>query len=338
MTDGIETVVPAQLANYLRRELSSLDTFGAYWYRVIGDRHAYAAELVAEVKSEPVIVLQVRDIRFDNPNALLDDLIALLERNRETCRRMIADGSTDRCAVIVLARTELNLPQVSSPVQLPDWFPVRGGFVVYTRILDVTWVATTALNCPEACVPDLCGALYRLEKALIARLADTHKRDKAATNALLDYIRSDSSEGFLDLLASARESIDSVTNPDAYRPTLKGAQGVVSRLWRCAQTQNPDSLGRVGKALATALQLPVEASWPDDTLVSILRRPTNRIEGLERRFTFNLITTVATAAQFTTAAAHADDYPALPVALVRTVSYDLRRSLSEIETIVSQLP
>lgn len=337
MTDAFETVPPPLLANYLRQALPSLDTFGAYWYRVVGDRHAYAAELGAELASDPVVVLQVRDVRFDNPNALLDDLIALVERNRQACVGTIRQGSTDRCAVVLLARTELNLPHVSSPVQLPDWFPVSGGTVVSTRIVDVTWVATAPLNCSEACVPELSAALFRLERVLGARLAYTHGRDRATTNALLDHIRNDSSESFAEILASATGSIDSVTNPEGYRPSLKTAQGVVPRLWRCAQTQNPDSLGRVAKALATALQLPAEASWPHETLATVLRRPTNRVKHLERRFAFNLITTVAAAAQFTTAAAHADDYPALPVALIRAVSYDLRRSLAEIEALVSRL-
>lgn len=338
MTETQETLSPQLLADYLRHALRELTDIGAFWYRVIGDRYDYADALAAELSNEPVVVLHVRDVRFDNPNALLDDLVALIERNRETCEDAIVRGSADRCGVVLLARSELNLPHVSSPVQLPEWFPVAGGRVVSTRIVDVTWIATAPLNCAEACIPDLCTALYRVESALIKRLGICHDRDKGTTNSLLDRIRSDESEGFAVILDSARLAVGAVANPQAYRPSLKTADGFLARLWRCAQTQNPDSLYRVAKALTAALHLPEKTTWPTETLATVLRRPTNRIDHANRRFAFNLIATIAAGCQLTTAAAHSDDYPALPVALIRATSYDLRRALDEAEALVSSLP
>jgi hypothetical protein len=335
VTDAPETLSPVRLADYIRQALNDVTDFAAFWYHVAGDRHDYGEALAAALASEPVVVLHVRDVRFDNPNALLDDLVALIESNRATCEHAVAPDAT-RCAVVLLARTELSLPHVSSPVQLPEWFPIAGGSVVTTRIVDVTWLATAPLNCPEACIPDLSSALYRVERALVERLALTHDCDKASTNSLFDQVRNNESESFVAILASARAAIESVANPQGYRPSLRG-DGFVARLWRSAQTQNPDALGRVAKALAAALQLPAKATWPHETLAAVLRRPTNRIEDPRRRFTFSLIAAIAAAAQLTTAAAHADDYPALPVALIRTTSYDLRRALDEAEALILDL-
>lgn len=337
MMDTVETLSPQHFARYVRQALRDVADFAAFWYRVNGHRHDYANALAAELTSEPVVVLHVRDVRFDNPNALLDDLVALIERNRAACESAVPP-SADRCAVVLLARTELSLPHVSSPVQLPEWFPVLGGTVVTTRIVDVTWIATAPLNCAEACIPELSSTLYRVEHALINRLTLTHNRDKATTNSLLDHIRNNESEGFADILALARVAIGSVANSQGYRPSLRTADGLVARLWRCAQTQNPDSLGRVAKALAAALHVPAETTWPPETLAAVLRRPTNRVEDVNRRFTFSLIATIAAGLQLTTAAAHADDYPALPVALIRTTSYDLRRALDEAEAVIVDLP
>lgn len=335
MTGEVETLPPDLLAEHVRRARLEIKDFAAFWYRVVGDRQSYATELIALLGEEPVVVLQVRDVRFDNPNALLDDLVTLLERNRAACENALPRGSGDPAAVVLLARSELNLPHVSSPVQLPDWFPVAGGTVVSTRIVDVTWIGAAPLNCSEACIPELCSALLRLEGSLIMRLAVAHRRDKATTNGLLNHIRNDDSESFESILETARQALNAVANPQGYRPSLRTADGFVARLWRCAQTQNPDTLGRVAKALAGALGLPEQTTWPRETMSAILRRPTNRIEDERRRFAFNLVATIAAGCQLSTAAAHSDDYPALPVALIRTTSYDIRRALAESEHLIA---
>lgn len=337
MTGEVETLPPDILAAHLRRAMLDVKDFAAFWYRVVGDRHSYATELIAQLREEPVVVLQVRDVRFDNPNALLDDLVTLLERNRAACEEAFPRGFSDRAAVVLLARSELNLPHVSSPVQLPEWFPVAGGTVVSARIVDVTWIGAAPLNCAEACIPELCSALLRLEASLIKRLTIAHGRDKATTNALLDHIRNDDSENFGSILETARHALNAVANPQGYRPSLRAADGFVPRLWRCSQTQNPDTLGRVAKALASALGLPEQTTWPRETMPAILRRPSNRIEDERRRFAFNLVATIAAGCQLSTAAAHSDDYPALPVALIRTTSYDIRRALDESEHRIAAL-
>ena len=50
-----------------------------------------------------------------------------------------------------------------------------------------------------------------------------------------------------------------------------------------------------------------------------------------------MIGTIAAASQFLTAAAHADEYPALPITLLRATSFDLRRNLSEMSSAIARL-
>ena len=70
----------------------------------------------------PVVVAILRDVRFTNPNALLADFVELVEEHRALVEKRFSAGC-DRCAFVLLSRTELAIPQISSPVVLPEWFP-----------------------------------------------------------------------------------------------------------------------------------------------------------------------------------------------------------------------
>lgn len=66
------------------------------------------------------------------------------------------------------------------------------------------------------------------------------------------------------------------------------------------------------------------------SLVTVLGRPTERLEDPVTQWSFGLIVTSAAACQLLTAAHHADDYDRYPVPLLRSLSLDIRTSLDEV--------
>jgi hypothetical protein len=140
----------------------------------------------------PVVVLVVRKTRFDNTNAVLDDFVELLQDNQEACEKhLIGDVTTDRRAVVLLARNTLNFSQISSPVTLPAWFPGLGGRLATVIIEDLTWHAACPLNAEEAAVDQLCQLLFSLEGALLERLRPVHARNKSETASFWDQVKRD---------------------------------------------------------------------------------------------------------------------------------------------------
>ncbi len=95
------------------------------------------------------------------------------------------------------------------------------------------------------------------------------------------------------------------------------------------QTQHPEALGRPSRALAQALHLAAspEVSW-HESLESIVRRPAGGEPDAATRQAQNMLILIGTTGQLTTAAAHADEYASYPVSLLKSVSYDLRRSMT----------
>src|SRR5262249_1786297 len=152
--------------------------------------------------------------------------------------------------------------------------------------------------------------------------------DRRKAMALLETIRSDSEEKLDGVVHAALTYVSSVTTRAAFRPSLRDAQSVIARLWRVVQTRTPEQMVPPSKAFADALNLPdtFEAEW-HESLSSVLRRPSGGEMPSKVRFARNALVTIATSCQLVTAAAHADSYSQYPVPLLRSVSYDLRRSL-----------
>src|SRR4051812_1578959 len=100
-------ITPERLGDGVRRRIAaSRHLLNVYWMRVAENREAYAEALLAEVKGEPIVVLVIRDRRFTNPNALLDEFVELVDQSRGACEGCITDAD-GKCGFILLSRTEL---------------------------------------------------------------------------------------------------------------------------------------------------------------------------------------------------------------------------------------
>jgi hypothetical protein len=325
-----------RLRDAVKYALSKSDVpLTAFWCKVDGDRESYAASLRKELEETPVAVLIVRGHGFVNPNAVQDDLRSLVELNRHACEP-IANRLGAICGpgLVLLARTALGIPQVSSPVTFPEWFPRVGGTTVPVQIVDLTWTADAPLSAPEARCPEIAELLFAVEGALLHRLETVRQRDHNASSALVELIRRDSEErlGLAELVSGAIEFRTTVSTPASFRPSLREGRSLVARLWGVVQSEPPERLGRSAKALACALDLEgLQNCGRYESLATVLRRPTSPDPTPSRRSARNLLVTIASGCQLLTAAAHADDYSRYSVVLLRSTSFDLRLSLDDAE-------
>jgi hypothetical protein len=278
---------------------------------------------------------------FANANAMHSDLSELIDSNRGEFPESGASYSTSNpLAIILLARTDLGLPQVASPALLPEWLAGLGGKTTEVVIESLAVVAVAPLNAQEARIDEVAHALFEIEGALIARVANVQQSDPRRANALLDMIRStDKKETLSDILVTCDEHRRNVQNASAYRPSAGEGGSFIGRLVRLASSKSPNELHAVAKSLASALGVDGNrAADVKESLPAVLLRSTIRDEDGSNRFARNLIVTVFAASQFVTAAAHSDDYPGYLVVLLQATSYNLRETLRDFTDFLRSLP
>lgn len=308
----------------------------AYWIRVNGDRELYAARLRELLRGLPYVVHVVRDDGFSNPNSIAADVARVLDVNREACQSAVTGQSSGPLlGVVLVGRGGLALTQASSPVSLPQWFPVRGGETVNIMVEDVTWTVDVPLNCGDANIGDMCEALYRLEGALIARLMEVQSIDHNAGNALMDIIREPGDGSYGELLQSFRYSHSQIPVASGFRPSLREGTSLIARIWRTVQTRTPEDLHKPSKSLVRALELEDQADF--ESMAGVLSRPSSRDATSARYVCRNMLSAVGWACQFITAAAHAGEYRRYPMPLLRSLSFELRRSLVDLEQILRSI-
>ena len=308
-----------------------------YWVAITaeddgGDRNRFRQLLRDAAGDYPLVPVVLRVPGFVDPNAVMNDLGAVLESCKREVRapdvreRLARHGFVD---FVLISRREFALAATSSPLLVPEWFPVSGGQEVTARIEDMTWSAGVALSAPEAHTGEIKRLLYELDGLLLEGVREVGATDHRWVRGLLDRIHPDSEESVSldDFLSKAQATLDKVRNPLDYRPSARSVT-VVGRLWSLTARTHSDGLAKVAGSLATALQVGdrgIESH--EESIVAVLGRPSNPIGGPGKRWAFDLIVTVRAACQFVTAAAHADAYARYPLRLVGSLSRELQRSL-----------
>ncbi len=315
---------PLQLINEIRRRRERDDTASALnvcWLALSGDRDQFAEALLGTREDSPIVpwILRVSGL-FRDTNEVMNDIAHVL---RESRARL--SGGVD---VIVLSRTELELISTSSPILLPEWFPVTPGRTVTAQVHDLTWGVNVSMADEILELDDLRGILHSLDVALIARWRQCHGADHRRSQAIWDQIRRNSDQDIVSAMDDIQATLSNVQNSSNYRPSTRQNRTLIERLWFLANKTSPDKLPRRANALAVAL-CAEELLFPSDgqplqSLLAVLARPGNPISDPGALWCYQLIVTLRNACQMVTAAAHADEYPPYPRALLKTVSLDLR--------------
>jgi len=315
------------------------DPLLVFWCQTANNREEMCRQIEVLRGEANIVPLVPRGVGFDNPNALLADLNRLICEHKEQflAEGISTTGNTRPIALLLLSRTEFTLPQIASLTVLPHWFPRVGGESVYIAIEDLSRTADGPMNVQEAHVGDLCEKLFQLDVALASRLAKVAQWDHSLNISFFASVRKPNEE-LAEFLEAARRYHVEVRNPQAYRPSVREGRSLIGRLLSLMQNTTPEQIGRRAKALTDALWIKdEEVRVVNDSIISVVLRPTNRDVSPAVRFTRNLIATVYASAQFVTAAAHADNYPNYQILLLRSLSYNLRTTLDDITRVLDRL-
>ena len=314
-----------------------------FWVWVSTGRDDIARDLKRRRGRLALVPHVLRKGGFADPNSVMNDVSDVLDRARDDIQTLSEVAREwQGVDLVVVSRKELSLADTSSPLVLPEWFPVKPGQTATVRIEDLTWSATVALSDEASGLDDLRRILYEVDRALLARLRAVRRSDRRRTQSLWDLALGHMASGGIDEkfiddeLERIALTLETIQNPTGYRPSASKNPTVVGRLWAHANKTAPDGLLRMAKALAKALD--IGDIGTDDSLVAVLNRPANRIDDAGARGALGLIVTLRSACQLATAAAHADDYPRFSAVLLRSTSENLRRFLDSAATKLRRAP
>lgn len=335
--------LPHRVAETINRlDATASAPLNAYWLSVVGDRRDYAARLQPLLGERGLGVLIVRSTGFTNPNALMADLVDLLERNRTEFLDIVARRrpDTERIGIVLLSRRELAMGQAYSPVTWPEWIPGVGSRESTCFITDVSRRIEVPLDAPEVDAGRVQSALFAVEEALVRRLVLVQRRSPHVQAGLFDNVRRRSDVGgWPGFLARAQRAARAVTDPRSYRPEVRDGDAVVARLWGLCRERPPAGLVGVRAELAAALAVTDDlvATDPREGLTTVLARNPERRLSPSEWLCANIIATVPAACQFVTAVKHAGDYQCFPVNLLTAFVDDLYQTLVSLETALIHL-
>lgn len=284
------------------------ETLRVFWVRAeTSSRGELAQEIRGLADGQGPVPLIIREPIFMSANALLSDMNRLIDSNRVVFEELLSTSSR-RVNIVLLARDEFQLPQVSSPVRLPRWFPGIGGLEIHVRIADLfTRAESGLLNAEEARTGHIAELFAQIEFDLVGRMDKLH-RDGCDLSQFLGILNSASKDQLGGAPEASRvfsESLAAITDRRAYRPSLKSASTPASRIIKLVLKSSPDDLGTHAKALARGLYFS-SVSLVSPPMFAVLLRPTSALTIPERN-AHTLMVSLYQAYQFLTGAAHAAD-------------------------------
>lgn len=322
------------VSDYIRRiHVDRPDGIAAYWVEETGSRNELARALIADLSDLGVMPAIVKGGDFDDANGIIDDLARTIEGNRswftdEMRNAVIRD---QKFSLVLISKAPLGVPQLSSPVALPDWFPAWPERLITVKIVSIAHSIDISLASPDVPITLINSALLDLERALCDRLRAVLSSDAGKLSRL--FARIGGSGGVPDpvnLLAKARSEAATCSREE-FRPG-GGADSphLVSMLFRLWWDCSPGNLHELAKLLAEALDIagdaPIEAQYSLGSLLTRTAKPPPAKTHPGVTFARNALVSLSHAIQFTNAAHHAGDYPNFPAMLTITYARDIARS------------
>lgn len=302
----------------------------AYWMKATDNRQRYAEQLT--LLASGLVVPLVVTAGFQNPNAVANDLGQLIRDNRGKLEGVPPPTESHPLVLVLLSRTEFGVNDVTSPTLLPDWLPGLGGRTALIRVEDLTWRIEVAANHPDVQTADLRERLFRLDRAVTARLrigaaAGRTPNPQGELGKLL--VGAGAAKTLEGLLSEAEQEFDAVSDPAEFRLALRAPRTPLAAMVSLASDTPAKRAVKAAGELSHLLALPPSA---DDrpTLVALLAG-LNTLEktiSTADRFCWNLIITAHAAHRLSTIAAHAAEVPCFPAPLLQSACYEIRKSLA----------
>ncbi len=311
-----------------------------FWIRrTSGSRDEFATHLADLMSGEEVVPVVLRSRGFKNANSMPSDVLDLFEKNR-TAFEALSETAPSRLTVLIVARDEYQLTHDSSPVALPDWFPVGAATETDFTIADLGQVSEfKPANCEEVRIASISELCYELEVALVHKLKSLEAGDQARLESFLGALMPSASttetatqslEFFLTHVANH------ATRPRAYRlDANQNSKHLSARMLKLVLASNPKQLAVVSTNLAACFSS-LSFATIKQSYFSVLWRPANAMPAATSNW-HAILVGMFSAYQLMNACAHACDFPDYPVALQYAHSKDLRRFLIEARQFVEIL-
>lgn len=313
---------------------SETESIRVLWFKADGIPRAELAQKIERLNGESIIFpIVLRDILFTNANAVLADFARLVDGAAEQFKSLHAN-SFSKLTIVILSNERFSLPQVSSPVFLPAWFPILGGRETVVRISDVFEIAELELLNSNSARIELFGSLlYQIESTMVMEIALASKADPRRFQSLLDTINSEDKASVDVAVEKFQSHIKSVAIPRAYRPGAKSKNSLLSKLIYQAIKSSPDTLASISKKVSSSFCHSHKVSLKP-TLFAIMLRPNINLSATERNW-HSAIVAMYQAYQLMNAAAHAGEYPSYPADLVLSNAKDLVRFLTDFHSLLA---
>lgn len=232
-----------------------------FWLHDDGDREKTWNELEKLLTGTRIIPHVLRQPIFRDPNAWAADAMAVVESIKSRVLQAEAAEPDSPLGLIVISRSKFCVAQSSSPAIAPQWLPEFGGRKINVLARDVQTIAACSLAADEASLPEIKSLLYQLELALlnvVKRMAsqDRHHGQKLWNQLLRERSQVERRSEFVSCWANG---IETITDPDSYRPSLTIGWSMVAAMWDTFLSASPSQL--LTRCEAFVEFLGIEASW-----------------------------------------------------------------------------
>lgn len=332
--------IAASLIQFHHQQTEKIEVF---WIEATSSRQELSAELVTRFTGLPILVALVNKNRFHDANGVSDDLNLTIQENEAWFapenRELV--GDRQKFSLVLVSKRPLGIPQLSSPVTLPDWFPQWPCEILTAEVKSVFSAITLTLGSPDIPQSAINSALFELEQALCHRLHVVSQSNPTAANAFMTVVGTGQAPvNVADLIASSRQGLLARSGSEFRPGGAIDSDFVVShfaRVWRdCPPMQRQKLATDASEALGLSPACSVD---PQYSLTALLSRGKEKFLATPAHITFsrNLMVTVSDVVQFVNGIHHADEFPQFPAVLTITFAKDLARSCRAAASTLGQL-
>jgi hypothetical protein len=300
-----------------------------------GSREAFAEGLRTRLSDvELLIPLILREHSFFDVNAVMGDTVRLMAAHKESIEAAWVPG-IEKLTFAIIARRAFTLPQTSSMVPLPMWFPLSAGKEAFFTIQDLGGQTSVAmLNCVEARIDSIAEKVHALECALVNRL------QLLSIQELREFVRAahrnNSADGLKELGQYVNHN-NSVVLARGYRPNAsQDGKALITKLLRVVLASSPKELAERAKELSAPLGDKNTVRLAP-TYFAVMLRPTEALTVVQANW-HSILVALYQAYQIMNGAAHAGDYSQYPISLQYEGSADLRRFMDQALDYIVQMP
>jgi hypothetical protein len=327
----------------LQLHLQQVEKIEVFWIEVTSSRQQLIQDLTERLGRHPIMVAQVARDRFQDPNGVCDDLNLTIQENQHWCtqeaRELVA--AHQRFSLVLVSKRPLTIPQLSSPVALPDWFPQWPGEILIANVQSVFPKITLSLASPDIPQDAINSALFELEQAICHRLQAVVQLTPNAADALMREIGTGKAPTTVaNLIASSERDRQSRSGIE-FRPGGSVESGFIvshlARVWRdCTPKNRYDLSSHAAAAMGLSAASGVDAQY---SLSALLSRGKENFTKTPAHITFsrNLLVTLSDVVQFVNGIHHADEFPQFPAVLTITFAKNLAASCRAATLTLTQL-